>query len=305
MSMIDPRALEIFRAVAAHGSATRAADALNMTQPNVTRLIAAFEAQCGFKLFDRGRHGMTLTAEGDALIASVDRSFAGLNAVRRAVTDIRQGRHGSLWTIAVPVIAETMLSELIGTFMHEHPQVSVNFRVSPPEDVIRNVALGNVDLGAVIGIPPAEDELHAIPIGSRQLTAVVAPHHRLANRDRLHFSELVGESLVVMARPHNIHLAIEQMMRDFGIRPPVLHQASTQRSVVELVRRCDAVGFVDREIAVGVPSGTIKCLDLDPPTFWTINLIYRRTEQQSAVLKGFLRWLAPRLPSLASAAPNG
>lgn len=303
MHMIDPRALDIFRAVAVHGSATRAADALNMTQPNVTRLIAAFEAQCGFKLFERGRHGMTLTAEGDVLLASVERSFAGLNAVGRAVADIRQGRHGSLWTIAVPVIAETMLGDLIGTFMRDHPQVSVNFCVSPPEDVIRNVALGEVDLGAVVGVPPTDDDLHAIPIGSRQLSAVVAPHHRLANRDRLHFRELAGESFVVMARPHNIHLAVEQLMRDFGIRPPVLHQASTQRSVVELVRRCDAVGFVDRELGVAVPDGTITCLDLDPPTVWTVNLIHRRAEQQSAVLKGFLRWLAPRLATQARAAP--
>jgi len=294
MVTIDPRTLDVFRAVAQTGSATRAAEQLNTTQPSVTRAIGAFEKACGFTLFERGRYGMTLTPKGAMLLHSVDRNYAGLRAIQRTISEIRDSLQGSLWAIAIPVVAEGALGSLIGAFMRDHPGVSINLKTGYPEEVVNKVALGEVDIGAIIGAPPVSSGLVALPIGRRHMTLTVAPHHRLANRQSVHIRELDGEAFVMIVRPHNIRLAIEAMIADCGVRPSRVHEATTQRSVAELGRHSDAVGFVDTEVVESLKPGSLVAVGLEPAYSWTINLIHRRVSGRSPVLTAFLAWLETR-----------
>lgn len=299
MTPVDPRTLEIFRAIAETGSATRAANRLNTTQPSVTRTIGAFEKSCGFRLFDRGRNGMTLTPEGEVLLASVERSFAGLRAVQRTIGEIRGGLHGTLWATAIPVVAEGVLGALLGRFARENPQVSVNQHVAPPELVLNRILAGEVDMGAIIGPVPIGMKLAAVPIGERTMTLVVAPHHRLADRDLVRFSELDGEIFVMMPRAHNIRSTVDAMLEEFGVRPGMIHEMGSQRSVAEVVRNCDGIGFIDTEIVDSMRPGSLVAVPLDPPASWTINLIHRR-DDRSKVLAAFLDWLAGQVDQPAA-----
>ncbi|MCW3838131.1 LysR family transcriptional regulator [Sphingomonas canadensis] len=294
MHPIDARTLEIFRTVAETGSATRAAERLNSTQPSITRAVGAFEKQCGFKLFERGRYGMTLTEAGSALLESVDRSFAGLNMVQEAIGQLRLGLPGTLRTVAIPVVAEGALCDLLAEFARAHPRVAINIKSAHPQTVVNDILTGEVDLGAIIGAPPQGFDLAARVIGERRMKIAVPADHRLANRDRIHFRELHGEQFVMMVQPHNIRLAVETMMNDFGVRPSIAHEVSTQRTVVELARRTGAIGFADDEVIDSVSRSDVMAIELDPPTRWNINLIYRRDRKQSPVCETFLQWLDAR-----------
>ena len=296
MHPIDARTLEVFRTVAETGSATRAAERLNSTQPSITRTISAFEKQCGFSLFDRGRYGMTLTEAGSVLLESVERNFAGLNMIQHAIGQLRQGLPGTLRTVAVPVVAEGVLCDLLGDFARAHPRVGINIKAARPELVINDILTGEVDMGAIIGSPPQGFDLEARVIGQRRMKLAVPNDHRFANRERLHFRELHDEAFVLMVQPHNIRLAVDMMMNDFGVRPSVMHEMSTQRTVVEMARRCGAIGFADDEIIESAADGEVKAIELDPPTEWNINLIHRRDRKFSQVFTAFLNWLQETHP---------
>lgn len=291
MHPIDARTLEIFRTIAETGSATRAAERLNSTQPSITRAIGAFEKHCGFKLFERGRYGMMLTEAGSALLESVDRSFAGLTMVQEAIGQLRLGLPGTLRTVAVPVVAEGALCDLLAEFARAHPRVAINIKSAHPQTAVNDILTGEVDLGAIIGAPPQGFDLAARVIGERRMKVAVPAEHRLANRDRIHFRELHGEAFVLMVQPHNIRLAVETMMNDFGVRPSIAHEVSTQRTVVEFARRTGAIGFADDEVIDSVSRRDVMAIELDPPTRWNINLIHRRDRKQSPVFETFLGWL--------------
>lgn len=296
MHPIDARTLEVFRAVAETGSATRAAERLNSTQPSITRTIGAFEKQCGFPLFDRGRYGMTLTEAGSVLLESVERNFAGLNMIQHAIGQLRQGLPGTLRAVAVPVIAEGALCAILGDFTRAHPRVGINIKSARPEMVINDILTGDVDMGAIIGAPPQGFDLEVRVIGQRRMKLAVPSDHRLANRERVHFRELHDEAFVLIVQPHNIRLAVDTMMNDFGVRPSVIHEVSTQRTVVELARRSGAIGFADDEIIASVTNGAVKAVELDPPTAWNINLIHRRDRKYSQVFTAFRNWLEESHP---------
>jgi DNA-binding transcriptional LysR family regulator len=294
MVPLDARALETFRAIAETGSVTRAADRLATSQPTVTRTLGILEAACGFRLFNRGRHGMTLTPQGAVLFDTVERSFVGLRIVQRKVMELKQGLAGTLWAIALPVISEGMLPTLLGEFMRAYPLVSIDLQTDLPELVLNRILTGEVDFGAIIGQPPVSADIAVTPFGHRTLMIAVAPDHRLARRERVDFRELDGEAFILTPRGHNVRLAVEAMMNTFGVRPSIVHEVWGQRAAAELARRSNGIGFIDSELPEVSPGDAGAHIPIDPPQSWAINLIYPRDRPRSSVFDAFLQWLAAR-----------
>jgi DNA-binding transcriptional LysR family regulator len=90
------RQLEIYRAVMMSGSASRASELLEITQPAVSRSIAELEASMGFSLFDRVRGRLVPTPEGQMFFTDVVASFVGLDTLRASAARIRDfgvGQH--------------------------------------------------------------------------------------------------------------------------------------------------------------------------------------------------------------------
>lgn len=292
MAPIDARTLEIFRAVAETGSATGAAAKLHTTQPSVTRTIGGFERLCGFALFERGRYGMTLTPAGRHLLESVERNFAGLRTVQQTIAELRSGLPGTLRLAAIPAVAETGLGATLSAFMRAHPKIGVHLNSPDPEGVINQTLAGQVDLGAITGEPPPGYDLGMVPMGERRMVLVVASHHPLAGRETVHFRELHGEPMVQLISAHSIRRAMDALLNEFGVRPSVTHEVSTQRALIELVRLSDAVGFAELDVIDRMPAGSLATIEIEPPVSWPVNLIYRRDRAHSAAFDAFLEWLA-------------
>ena len=82
--MMNPAHLDLFRAVLRHGGMTRAAAALGIGQPHVSRAMAQLEADLGFALFVRGHGSVLPTQEGEAFAREVERTYAGLDHLSQA-----------------------------------------------------------------------------------------------------------------------------------------------------------------------------------------------------------------------------
>ncbi len=84
------RQLEAFRALMAAGSVTKAAQAMGVSQPTVSRLIAAdLEAVAGLALFERARSGLHPTPEALAFDTEVERAFSGLSHLETVARGLR------------------------------------------------------------------------------------------------------------------------------------------------------------------------------------------------------------------------
>src|ERR671917_1340053 len=93
--MLDVRRLRVLREVAAKGSFSAAADALNYTQSAVSQQIAALEREAGTRLVERSARGVRLTEAGRALVRHADVILARLadaEAELEAIAGLRGGR---------------------------------------------------------------------------------------------------------------------------------------------------------------------------------------------------------------------
>ena len=124
LGRIRLRHLQCFLAVAQFGNLRRAAQALSITQPAVTKTLNELDALLGKPLFARGRHGATLTAEGEAFVRHANDS---VNSIGHAVDSVlREPEAAALRIGVLPTVAPSFLPGVLQALMERRPQTSVH-----------------------------------------------------------------------------------------------------------------------------------------------------------------------------------
>ena len=136
------RQIEVFQAVITAGSLSEAAQFLGVSQPAVSRLVADFEAQVGFLLFQKSGRTLQATPEAWLLLEEVRRAYSGLDRVREAATAIRDFRDGKLDLIATPAAVRQMAPELIKCFSDKYPKIAVSLEVQGVDRTLDSAAGG-------------------------------------------------------------------------------------------------------------------------------------------------------------------
>jgi DNA-binding transcriptional LysR family regulator len=179
--MLDAK-LRAFAAVARTGSFSHAAQELFISQPAVSKHVAALEADLAAPLVIRGRRGTTLTPAGEQLADFVLRAEALLANAVRMVEAQRDGQVGALSLVASGIPGTYLLPKLIARFHAENPGVEISFQVSTSGGALDVVRAHRAELGVIGGlvVPPElasegllEDEIVLVgspSLGGRRLT---------------------------------------------------------------------------------------------------------------------------------------
>jgi DNA-binding transcriptional LysR family regulator len=135
--------LHAFLSVARAGSLSAAARATGTSQPTLGRHVAALERQTGLTLFHRSRDGLTLTAEGAALLPEVQ---AMADAAARAgllAAGARPGLSGTVRLTASRIVSHFLLPDLIARFRQEEPGIEIEL---VPSDTAENLLYREADI---------------------------------------------------------------------------------------------------------------------------------------------------------------
>lgn len=123
--MSDLRQFRHFVALAEHGHYARAAEAVNLSQPALSRSIQALEGQLGCTLVEHGSRGVALTAHGRLVLEHARRLLAGHRALHNAVSQLGNLDSGELRLGGGPFPAARLLPEALAGFSSAHPRVRV------------------------------------------------------------------------------------------------------------------------------------------------------------------------------------
>lgn len=188
--------LEAFMAVAESGGFSAAGERLRITQPAVSKRIAALEHDLGRRLFDRVGREVALTEAGRALLPRARRILGEMEDTRRALGNLDASVHGRLTLATSHHIGLHRLPPLLRAFIRNHPQAAVDIRFLDSEHAWSEVLHGRLEL-AITTLGPAAPPLHAVPVWDDPLEFVVAPDHPLAARGRATLGELAAHPAVL------------------------------------------------------------------------------------------------------------
>lgn len=192
---MDLEHLRAFVETVRRGSFSLAAEALNLSQPAVSRRISRLEAEVGQKLLDRLRPVATPTRAGLALFTFAERTLAEWDRLLPSLP--AQGElAGALQIAASSVPAEAVLPPLLAEFCRRHGGVEPHLHVMNSETVQECVRRHHCDVG-FLGRPSRSPMLHQVPVAQDEVVLALPPAHRLAGRAEVEVADLAGEPFVV------------------------------------------------------------------------------------------------------------
>jgi DNA-binding transcriptional LysR family regulator len=194
---MDIASLQAFRAVAETGSFSAAAERVFLTQPAVSKRIAALEEELNARLFDRIGRRVQLTQAGRALLERSRLILNELEDVRRSITNL-SGEIGAALSLATSHhIGLHRIPDALRKFHAHHPQVRLDLRFMDSEEACNAVARGEIDL-AIVTLPPTPiPQLHMQPVWDDPLDVVVANGHALTKERDITVRTLIDHPAIL------------------------------------------------------------------------------------------------------------
>ncbi|MCA3177975.1 MAG: LysR family transcriptional regulator [Burkholderiales bacterium] len=177
----DLRQLRHARALAEEGSFARAARALHLTQPALSRSIQMLERRVGVLLFDRGKSRVVPTDMGRLFLAHAQEVLDGAAALDREVALMRGAASGSLVLGAGTVVSAISVERALASFVARHPGVALRVVNDSGTDLLGLLRIGEIDLFAgSMPVGADRDGLTIVPLRTRTGCFYVRPGHPLA-----------------------------------------------------------------------------------------------------------------------------
>lgn len=264
--MIDIRQMRYFVTLAETLHFGRAAERLHLTQPPLSRQLAALEKELGVKLIDRSSRHASLTRAGQGFLED---SRAVLAAFDQACNNAKRADRGETGSLSIGFMmhaAYTVLPALARRFLAAYPDVDLKLREVVPNALVEDVLAARYDAGIMFSPGPVRG-LETRPIFHEKLCLAVHESHALAPRKTANASDLEGEPLIVTSADSatTTRTAVEDYCRSGGYVPAIRLEAQLQNTIVNLVAENLGVALVpDSMRKLTVPSVSFLSLKNAP-----------------------------------------
>ncbi|SDN69105.1 LysR family transcriptional regulator [Vreelandella arcis] len=230
--------LRAFVAVARAGSVSRAAQQLHLTQPAVSLKLKQLQANLGLTLFNRRPQGLTLTADGLALLPAAETALAGANAFEQTASALHSTLRGKL-TIGTIVDPEFIrLGAFLSRLMLRAPQLETELHHGMSGRVLARIEQGDLDVGFYLA-PPGEGTGHQA-LAWRELTQfdyhVIAPAGWEARLTDTRWASLARLPWIVTPLDSVHHRLLQSRFAASQVTPNRVAQVDQEACMLDLVR---------------------------------------------------------------------
>jgi LysR family cys regulon transcriptional activator len=202
--------LEITR----HGNhLSAAAEALNTSQPGVSRQIQLLEAELGFEIFVRTRNRIIgLTPPGQHVVDIARRVIDDVGALRSLKDEMTVGNKGTLSIGTTHTQARYVLPRVIALFVKTYPDVELILKEGDPEDA--DLAIGTETSGAL-------PHLVRLPCFEITRSVVAKVDHPILKLKKLTLKDIAAYPIIIYGARHSGRQKVMDAFRKAGIKPKI------------------------------------------------------------------------------------
>jgi DNA-binding transcriptional LysR family regulator len=274
------RQLRVFIEVARLQSFSRAGDEIGLTQSAVSRCVRELEGEIGLKLIDRTTRDVQLTDVGGNLVSSVSRLLSDLDDALREIREIGEQRRGRVVVAASPTVACRLMPRVVASCGRQFPYITLGLRDDVQSDVVRKVKSGEVDFGVIIG-PFSADDLLSESLMTDSFCVVSRDDHPLAAKEKVAWTDLDGEQLVMLDYASGSRPIIDAVMQEHGVSATVVQELGHSATVFGLVEAGVGVSVLPW-LALPLPAGaSLVARPLVPRAERRVELVRRRDRSLS------------------------
>jgi LysR family cys regulon transcriptional activator len=211
--------LEITR----HGNhLSAAAEALNTSQPGVSRQIQLLEAELGFEIFVRTRNRIIgLTPPGQHVVDIARRVIDDVGALRSLKDEMTIGNKGTLTIGTTHTQARYVLPRVIALFVKQYPDVELILKEGDPEEICQMVDAGDADLAIGTETSGALPHLVRLPCFEITRSVVAKVDHPILKLKKLSLKDIAAYPIIIYGARHSGRQKVMDAFRKAGIKPKI------------------------------------------------------------------------------------
>lgn len=287
---MDIRQLKYFRAIAAEGTISEAANSLFMTQPALSHQLQLLEAELTVKLIDRGSRRIKLTEAGVLLNNRAEQILSLLSTTATELKELHDGTTGTLSIGTIASLGVTLLPGLIHDFTSRYPNIKFNLWEGDTPRIVELLGSGLIELGFVRAAFDPQS-YHSLSLPPDPLIIAMS-----AGWDCGEHAEPI--SLAGLAdKPLLLHRSHEAMIiegcRGFGFEPNIRCKGDDVRTILVLANEGIGLAVVPKSALGLVPSSKIHSKEIaGSPLAIEKSVIWMRQRYLSTAARHFLDSLA-------------
>lgn len=213
---MDLRQLEMFQAIVDHGSFTKAAEKLYVSQSAISRQIKLLEEELGDQIFTRIHRKIYLTPTGEVLLQYTRKIFNELRLMTSEISDLTHLRRGTLRLAGGMSVCTYLFPALLKEHQQRYPNIELTIATGTNEEILRMLRANQVDV-ALLSLPFHDGDLEVHFAITEELVLVMERNHPLASRKEVTFKDLTPYLFIHFEKGANTRKLLDQIFAQEGV----------------------------------------------------------------------------------------
>lgn len=287
---MDIQHIQYFLAVARHQSFSKAARALYVTQPILSRCIQNLEQELGTPLIIRSTKTFTLTDAGQALMVYGAELLQQHDDLYRRIQDVVDSQTGEIRISSPGVLLDMYFPRLVTEYRKQHPGVRITVQEKGSRSVVNDVLDGVADIGLVMLPLEDSEKLHIFPIVQDAIHVFVHKDHPFAKEKAIHISQLQNVDIITHSQSNTLYHMFIKMCHDHGFSPTIAFQSMMPRFVIDTLSYGACVGVFPAPMLQHYRQHDVISIPLLPHFPWEIAMITKKNRYISFAADSFLHF---------------
>lgn len=226
--------LTYFKKLASVLHYTKAAKELHISQPSLSYAINALEKELSVKLFDKANKTLRLSPYGESFLEYVNTALNSIDAGVKQIHLLQNAHTGTVRLGYIYSLSSNFLPKLIKSFKsHEaHLKIDFHFFQDLQDDLMKDLALGNIDLALCVGKDP---NTISVPILEQDLYLIVPNTHPLSSKTEVSLLEIAEFPLILLHKNSGLHKLVKEKFTTENLTPKIVFEPHDSVAALQFV----------------------------------------------------------------------
>lgn len=249
---------KVFYFVASRGSITRAAKALFISQPAVSKSIQHLELELSCELFHRNQKGMALTPEGEMLFGHVSKAYEQLILGEKKLWEMLNLNDGVVRLGTSDMIARFYLLPYLETFHNKYPQIRINMQSGTTPGTRQALLEERIEVGIVTSPVDVSGEMAIYPVRDIQDIFVAGSHYGHLQDRVMDFETLLSYPVICTEKHTASRHYLDAFFFEQKLRLDPAFELGTTELIIPYVKQNLGIGISLKDAAEeGIKDGSI------------------------------------------------
>ncbi len=290
--------LRVFEAAARHGSFTRAAEELFLTQPTISMQIKQLTKSVGIPLFEQVGKRLYLTEAGRELFSTCKEIFNTLAQFEMKVADLKGLKQGQL-RLAVITTAKYFVPRLLGSFCQLYPGIDISLQVTNHEGILERMTSNQDDLYIMSQVPEHLDIYYEAFL-ENPLVVLAPVNHPLATERNIPISKLANEAFIMREPGSGTRKAVQELFDKNDVQVKVKLELGSNEAIKQAIAGGLGISVLSRHTLMPYADDLVV-LDVEQfPIKRDWYMVYPNGKQLSIVGRTYFEYLLEAAKQFAS-----